>query len=60
METGISRPANIYKLILEVVKVVDISLKISATLLQVIAMVMDVGQVRPATITLVIAEGILI
>ena len=60
VDIGHLRPATLTKLILEVVKVVDISLKISATLLQVIAMVMDVGQVRPDTITLVIAEGILI
>ena len=45
---------------MEVVKVVDVGLKRTATLTQVIVEVVDIGQVWPATIPLVIAEDMLI
>ena len=45
MEIGLLRPANFPQLIVEVVKVVYIGIKIPDTLPQVIADVLDVGQV---------------
>ena len=54
------RPSNFPQLIVEVVKVLDIGLKIPATLTQVILEVLEVGQVWPATIHLLIVDDMLI
>ena len=60
MGIGILRPATLNQSIVEVVKVVDIGLNTPANLSQVIEEVMDVGQVLPATFSLVILEDMLI
>ena len=60
MDIGILRTSTLPQLIAEAAKVVYIGLKIPATLRQVITDFMDVGQIWPATITLVIAEDMLI
>ena len=60
MDIGLLRPTNILQLIVKVVKVVDIGLKIPATLPQVITEVVYLGRVLPATLPLVIVEDMLI
>ena len=54
------RPSTPPHVIVDFVKIVDISLLRPATLTQLIAEVMDIGQVLPATLTLIIAEDVLI
>ena len=60
MDIGHLRPANRPQVIVDVGKVMDIGLLIPDTLTQVITEVMYVGQVRPATMPLVIEEDLLI
>ena len=54
------RPATLTQVIMEVMKVVDIGIKIPSNIPQVIYEVADIGQVLPATLTLVIMEDVLI
>ena len=60
MDTGLLRPATFSQVIMEVVKVMDIGLKRPGTLPQLIMEVVDLGQVLPDTLPLVIAEDVLI
>ena len=60
VDIGLVRPDTLPQVIVEFMKVVNLGLEISATLTQLIAEVVDVGQVLPATITLVTTEDILI
>ena len=57
---GLLRPANLPQVTVEVAEVVDICFKRPATLLQVIAEFVDIGQVLPSTINLVIVEDMFI
>ena len=57
---GLLIPDTLPKIIVYVVKVSDISLLRLATLPQVIADIVDVGQVLPGTLPLVITEDMLI
>ena len=56
VEIGILIPATFSRLIVEVVKVMDIGLKRQAILHQLIMVVMNVGLVLPDTISLVIID----
>ena len=60
VDIGILIPATLPKLIMEVVKAMDLGINRQAPLPQVIAEIVDVGQVLPATLPLVIAEVMLI
>ena len=59
-DIGLLRPATVPQVTVEVVKVVDKGIKILATLPQVITEIVDVGQVLPATLSLLITEDMLI
>ena len=54
------RPPTLTQVIMELMKVVYIGLKIPSNIPQVISEVADIGQVLPATVTLLIVEGVLI
>ena len=60
MYLGLLRPSTVPQVIVEVIKIVDICIKRPANLPQVITEVLDIGQVWPATLPLVIVEDMLI
>ena len=60
MDIGLLRPSTLPQVIMEVMKVVEMCIKIPATLPQVNVEVLDVGQVWTDTIPLVIVEDMLI
>ena len=60
MDLDLLIPTTVPQVITHIVKVVDIGLLIPPTLPQVITEVVDIGQVRPCTLPLVIMEDKLI
>ena len=60
VDIGLSIPATLSQVILEVMKFMEIGINIPATLPQVIVEFMDLGKVWPAARPLIIAKDILV